>query len=306
MSLMRDAFIDELFEQARVDKKIIFLSADFGAAALDKFRAELSEQFIHTGISEQNMVDIGAGFAISGKKPVLYAMAPFLLHRAYEQIKSVVSAMNLPITFVSVGCGLGYDHATFTHFTPEDVAIAKCLSHMEVWTCSDSLLAAELSRHVIRFPRLRYIRLERNFLPDLELSDPQKIFREGFREYGNTNAKISVITSGYLTHKAIKVMKANPKSDISVIDLIRIKPLSNELLLRLNNCKKIITLEEQLLEGGIGSGIIEALSDREMLAEKKIKRMGLLDGFDVFNGDRDYLHESYGLSEKALEQVLLE
>jgi len=306
MALMRDAFIDELFEQAKADKKIIFISADFGAAALDKFREELSEQFIHAGISEQNMVDMGAGFAISGKKPVLYAMAPFLLHRAYEQIKSVVSAMNLPVTFVSVGCGLGYDHATFTHFTPEDVAIAKCLSHMEVWTCSDSVIAAELSRHVMKLPKLRYIRLERNFMPDLELVDCQKTLTEGFRDFGKINAKTCIVSSGYLTHKAIKVMKSHPELDVSVVDLIRIKPLSNQLITRLNSCKKIITLEEQLLEGGIGSGIIEALSDKGMLADKKIKRMGLLDGFDVFNGDRDYLHESYGLSEKALEQVLLE
>lgn len=306
MALMRDAFIDELFVQAKADKKIIFISADFGAAALDKFREELPEQFIHAGISEQNMVDMGAGFAISKKTPVLYAMAPFLLHRAYEQIKSVVSAMNLPVTFVSVGCGLGYDHATFTHFTPEDVAIAKCLNHMEVWTCSDSVIAGELSRYVMKFPKLRYIRLERNFLPDLQLIDCQKTLTEGFREFGGNSSKTCIVSSGYLTHKAIKVMKSHPELEASVIDLIRIKPLSNQLIKRLSICKKIITLEEQLLEGGIGSGIIEVLSDRGMLADIKIKRMGLIDGFDVFNGDRDYLHESYGLSEKALEQALLE
>ena len=60
------------------------------------------------GICEQNMVDVAAGLAISGKKVLVYAMAPFLLHRAYEQIKSVVAAMNLPITFLSVGSGLSY------------------------------------------------------------------------------------------------------------------------------------------------------------------------------------------------------
>jgi len=105
--LMRDSFINKVFNHAKVDRNIIFMSADFGAAALDKFRFELPSQFIHAGISEQNMVDVGGGLAISGKVPVLYAMAPFLLHRAFEQIKSVICAMNLPVTFVSVGCGLG-------------------------------------------------------------------------------------------------------------------------------------------------------------------------------------------------------
>lgn len=297
MTLMRDAFIDQIYRDARDNKKIVFITADFGAQSLDRFRDELGDQFIHAGIAEQNMVDFGAGLAISGKQPILYAMAPFLLHRAYEQIKSVVCAMNLPVTFVSVGCGLGYDHATFTHFTPEDVAIAKGLNHMEVWTVSDAALAAALSVNVARNPKLRYIRLERNFMPDLQANqDPESAIKNGYREFSNFKNSVAILTSGYLTHKALDVQKSASEKNISVFDLIRIKPLSPQLIRRLAEFKKIITIEEQLLEGGIGSGVLEALVDANLLGSIQFKRMGLKDGFDVFNGDRDFLLDAYGLS----------
>lgn len=301
MALMRDSFIDEIYKEAQSNIKIIFITADFGALSLDRFRDELKNQFIHAGIAEQNMVDLGAGLAISGKQPVLYAMAPFLLHRAYEQIKSVVCAMNLPVTFVSVGCGLGYDHATFTHFTPEDVAIAKSLSHMEVWTVSDASLAGALSIYAMKNPKLRYIRLERNFMPDLESNlSSQAVIQDGYREFGAGKNDVAIVTSGYLTHKALAAQEMAPEKNITVFDLVRIKPLSPKLIDRLGFFKKIITLEEQLLEGGIGSGVLEAIVEAGLLKNIEFKRMGLKDGFDVFNGDRDFLLNAYGLSEQHI------
>ena len=300
MALMRDTFIDEIYKEAKFNKKIIFITADFGAVSLDRFRDELKNQFIHAGFAEQNMVDLGAGLAISGKQPVLYAMAPFLLHRAYEQIKSVVCAMNLPVTFVSVGCGLGYDHATFTHFTPEDVAIAKGLSHMEVWTASDAAIGSALSIYAMKNPKLRYIRLERNFMPDLlSRKTSEEAVQAGYREFSSGD-DVAVVTSGYLTHKALAAQKLAPEKNISVFDLIRIKPLPSDLLDRLKGFKKIITLEEQLLEGGIGSGVLEAMAEANILKNIQFKRMGLKDGFDVFNGDRDFLLDAYGLSEEHI------
>ena len=71
---MRDVVIDTIYTAALKDKNIIFISADFGAGALDKFRENLPGQFIHAGISEQNMVDLASGLALAGKKVFLYAL----------------------------------------------------------------------------------------------------------------------------------------------------------------------------------------------------------------------------------------
>ena len=135
--LMRDIVINSIAKAAEKDKDILFISADLGAKALDSFRRDFPNQFIHAGISEQNMVDLASGLALSGKKVFLYAMAPFITARCFEQLKCVIASMGLPVTLISVGVGLGYDHATLTHFTPEDIACMRSLNGIEVSTPSD-------------------------------------------------------------------------------------------------------------------------------------------------------------------------
>ena len=73
--LPRDAFIDEIFDAAKKNPNIYFITADLGAKALDRFRVELPNQLIHGGISEQNVMDLAAGLAQNGKIVYTYAMA---------------------------------------------------------------------------------------------------------------------------------------------------------------------------------------------------------------------------------------
>lgn len=293
--LMRDAFIDTVLEAARADRDFYFLSADFGAAALDAFRRDLPEQFIHTGICEQNMVDLGAGLAIAGKKVMLYAMAPFLTARCYEQIKAVLVSMRLPVTLVAVGVGLGYDHATMTHFTPEDVAAMRALNGMEVLSPCDAEGAEALARDLIGRPRLSYVRLERQGMAPVynggfaaARDDGLAVLAEG--------KDVAIIACGYLTHKALKAREDLAKAGISaaVIDLFRIKPLNaTELVARLARFRAIVTVEEQLLDGGFGGAVLEAMADAGL--SRPVRRLGLRDGFEVVNGDRDHLHHLYGI-----------
>ncbi len=294
-TLMRDAFIDHVYEAAKRNPALMFLSADFGAKALDRFRAELPDQFIHTGIAEQNMVDLGAGLAIAGKQVMLYAMAPFITARCYEQIKAVLCAMNLPITLVGVGAGLGYDHATLTHFTPEDIASTKALNHMEVWSPADSPTALALARLVTEHPRLRYVRLERQAMPDLggEVATAD-LMEHGYRHL-RRGTDICLVACGYLVHKALKVCDDLAADGISagVVDLYRIKPVPAALVGELAAYRGLVTVEEQMIEGGFGSGILEAMADSGRM--RPLKRLGLRDGFDVSNGSRDQLHTKYGI-----------
>lgn len=293
--LMRDAFVESLYDAAKTDRNVFFLSADFGAAALDSFRKNLPDQFIHTGISEQNMVDVGAGLALSGKKVFLYAMAPFITARCYEQTKSVIASMNLPITLIAVGVGLGYDHATLTHFTPEDVACMKALNGIEVLSPCDHESAAQMARLSVEKPAFRYIRLERQPQTLLYKENDSSTLHEGFSVLSE-GTDICLVACGYFTHKILKA-KALLKEkgiDAGVVDLFRIKPLNRAGLMKVfNNYPAILSAEEQLLEGGFGSAIAELLTDHRSTIP--LKRMGIQDGFEVVNGNRDYLHQLYNI-----------
>jgi transketolase len=294
-TLMRDAFIGEIYKSAINDKNIIFISADFGAAALDDFRTNLPDQFIHAGISEQNMVDVGVGLALVGKTVFLYAMAPFITTRCYEQIKAVISSMQLPITLIAVGVGLGYDHATLTHFTTEDIAIMRALNGIQIITPVDSESAVFMAKKCVNNPKFTYVRLERNPQPDLYGKELFQYFEQGFFRIKTGNS-IAIVASGYMTHKAIEVYKKLDEIGIKldVIDVFRIKPLNNSTLPELLSCyKSIITLEEQMLDGGFGSAILELLADNGICIP--VKRIGIRNGFKVVNGNRAHLNKLYSI-----------
>ena len=103
--LQRDIFIKEITRSLEKDKSIYFLSADFGAEALDELREKFPKNFIHCGISEQAMIDIASSLALEKNKVFVYAMASFLSLRALEQVKCGPGLMDLPICLVSVGIG---------------------------------------------------------------------------------------------------------------------------------------------------------------------------------------------------------
>ena len=297
---MRDVFIDTIFEYARQDKNVCFLSADLGAQALDRFRIELPGQFIHVGISEQNMIDLAAGLSLSGKKVFVYAMAPFITARCYEQIKCSLAAMKCPVTLVSVGVGLGYDHATITHFTTEDIACMRALNGIEILSPCDVESTLAIAKLCLQNPKLRYVRLERPALPELYEGRFSHCATAGMGEIARGNHGV-IITSGYLVQKALEIRNKlrEISYNIGVIDLFRVKPIDKSVLNDiLMNYGAIFTYEEQMLDGGFGSAVLECANDIGITTP--IRRFGIHDGFVVQNGDRDELHELYKIDQKSI------
>jgi transketolase len=295
--LMRDVVIETICAAARRDKDILFISADLGAVALDDLRRDLPNQFIHAGIAEQHMIDLASGLALSGKKVFCYAMAPFITARCYEQIKCVISSMNLPVTLIAVGVGLGYDHATLTHFTPEDIACMRALNGIEVLTPSDEVIAAEIAQRCIAQPAFRYLRLDRQIFPFLYRDNAAVVLDAGFAVV-RPGKDVAIVACGALVHKALAAadILAAKGVNAGVIDLVRVKPIDGAgLAATLKDYTSILTVEEQLLEGGMGSAVMEAVVDAVGTLDWPIKRLGMRDKFQVVNGDRDHLHSLYGV-----------
>ena len=295
--LMRDVVIEAICAAARKDKDILFISADLGAVALDDLRRDLPNQFIHAGIAEQHMIDLAAGLALSGKKVFCYAMAPFITARCYEQIKCVISSMNLPVTLIAVGVGLGYDHATLTHFTPEDIACMRALNGIEVLTPSDEVMAAAIVDTALSSPAFRYLRLDRQVFPRLYGDDAVRVLEAGFGIV-RPGKDVAILACGALVHKALAAAEILAGQGVSagVVDVVRVKPFDGAALAgALKGYRSILTVEEQLLEGAMGSAVMEALVDATGKLDWRVKRLGMRDRFEVVNGDRDHLHSLYGI-----------
>ena len=310
---MRDTVIQVITKAARHDPDIMFLSADFGAPALDEFRRDLPNQFIQTGICEQHMIDMAAGLALSGKKVYCYAMAPFLPSRCFEQIKCSLASMNLPVTLIGVGVGLGYDHSSMTHIQVEDIACMRTINHIEILTPADNIMAAAMARLTVEKPAFRYLRLERQSGEHphpciYDEAEAAEALRLGFwsvrGDLSANQASIMILTSGGLFNEAIDAsLQLSMEYGIStqVIDVVRIKPFAVENLVHLLDGRDhvpTLTVEEHTLSGGLGATVCEAVVDyaSDHPFCWPIYRLGLHDGFELVNGNREQLRRHFHIS----------
>ena len=289
----RDEVIKIIYKAAQKNKKIFFLSADFGAPALDDFRLNLKNQFVHLGICEQNMIDFANGMALEGAKVYVYAMAPFLSVRCYEQHKTATCLMNTNICSIVTGIGLSYANSGPTHYSTEDFACLRALPNSLIFTASDPSVAREIAKKTLKINKPTFIRLDRKSNNDFNSKVSSKEIDNGFRFLKrNQNAKLAIISHGTIIERAIKAYNFLDKkmsSKINIIDLIQSKPFPKSLKSHLNSYKEILTLDEQTNVGSLGSLLKENI-------DKKITTLALPDEFIFENLGRDKLLDKNNLS----------
>jgi len=301
----RDAFWEQVYEIAREDRDVVLITADMGAPSLDIFRRNLPSQFVNVGIAEQNAISIAAGLVLSGKKPFVYAIAPFITLRCLEQIRVHCAIMNLPMTLVGVGVGFGYDDSGPTHHLIEDVAIMRSMPNIKIHSMTDSVMSAAFARIAYENNATNYIRLYRQHLPGVY--DEGDDFQAGMAVLKESKDSY-IVSMGSMTHYALELSKklATKGVKVGVIDAYSL-PLNRKMLLKaVKKCKKIVVLEEGFMEGGLGSAVSESLIDENVPA--RVKRFGLdhEKGYCYRYGCLEVIRDYYDISLKKLNQRITE
>lgn len=292
----RDAFFGKLYELARKDTDVVIVSADMGAPALDRIRHDLPGQFFNAGIAEQNATTLAAGLALTGKKVFTYAIAPFITLRCLEQIRVSNAIMNIPITIVGVGSGFSYEDSGPTHHLIEDIAVMRSMPNLTTNNITDSVMAEAFAEICVNSKSTNYIRLDRETLPDLYAQGTS--FSEGFSVLREGSCYI--LATGNMSHIANEIaVKLSDKARIGVIDVYQY-PLNPELLQALKGAKRLVTLEEHFLPGGLGSAVCELICDHGK--QIPIKRLGLdhSHGYCYRYGGRNALRDYYGISNETV------
>lgn len=305
--VMRDVLIGKIHEKMLADDNIFFLSADFGSPALDKLRAECGKQFINVGIAEQNLINIATGLALEGCTVYAYAIAPFLAMRAYEQTRNLAlisQVRKVNVNLIGVGAGLSYDVTGPTHHCLEDICIMRVLPNVVVFSPSDYVVTEKFVDYSLNVRVPKYIRLDGKAQPRI-YHDAQKIsIEQGFFELKVGN-KAVIVSTGYMTHKALKVAESLKKDGViaGVIDIFMLKPIDDVLLYEaLRKYSYIYTMEEGFInKGGLDSIVTNILNN---LTQIKLTKLGFSDRYVFEVGNREHLHRINGLDEENIVRTI--
>jgi len=300
---LRDAFFEQFAAVFRADKKVVLLSDDQGALALDRLRAEFPERCLNCGIAEQNIVNVAAGLSLSGCKAFVYGITNFISLRCFEQLFLSAGCMSLPMVIVGSGGGLTYSADGPTHHATIDLAVLRAIPGIAVLNPCDAVSTALTLRHAYLSSRPVYLRIEKGSVPDL-YCNVNLDYGQGFAVIRPGN-QVVVLSSGLIVHEAMKAADALSRAGIStaVVDIFSFKPLNLEALaVVLKDFSYAAVVEEQSAIGGVQT----VLAEVALLAglRLKCKRFGLPDEPCYNYGTRAYLHRQYRIDAAAIEREI--
>jgi len=300
----RDAFWERIYDLAKENKDIVLVIADMGAPALDKFRIDMSAQYVDVGIAEQQAIALSAGLALEGKKAFVYAIAPFISLRCYEHIRVNLASMNLPVTLVGVGSGVSYDDSGPTHHAVDDLSALRIFPNLKIHNMSDSVMARAFADISCELDCPNYLRLDRQVLPTIY--DKGADFSLGFNVF-SSGSDLCIVATGNMVHRALEIAKELKQKgiDTGIIDMYEF-PINQEPFIdTVKDVKQIVTLEEHTLPAGLGSAVCEVLADFGVL--KPVKRLGMnfTAGYCYKYGGRENIQSLYKLDRESIINTIL-
>ena len=289
---MRKTFINTLIELAREDSDIVLITPDMGFSVLEPFFEKFPERSFNVGIAEQNAITMASGLALAGKKPYVYTIIPFLVERAFEQVKLDIAYMNVNVKLKGIGAGFTYGAAGATHHAIEDIALMRVLPNMTVCCPGDNNEAKQIISQSVLNDKPMYIRIGRHNRGIFN-NDKLEIGKASVIEKGEDIAIIS--TSNMLPDAAYycKQLKEQGRKPY-LISMHTIKPLDKEIILELvDKGIEIQTMEEHSIIGGLGSAVAEIIA--ESGKGIKYKRIGVPDEFSHYVGSQKYIKQQFEL-----------
>ena len=284
-------------------ENMVVLGADTTESSRAHYFAEkFPERFIQVGVAEQNLIGISAGLAYEGMVPYAVTYAPFLIGRAWEPIRTTIAYPNNHVIFVSSHAGLATGPDGPTHQMTEDVTLTRTLPNFTVICPADYEQARLAVKAAYDLKGPVYVRNARENTPvfttektPFEIGKAQK-FMEG--------RDITIFSSGPILYEAMKAaheLKEGNGISCEVINVPTIKPLDEKVILAAaEKTRKVVTVEEHQVKGGLGGAIAELLARKH---PTPMEFIGMQDSFGE-SGQPDELLEKYGMSKEAIKNAV--
>ena len=297
----RDSYGNALAELGTEHDNVVVLDADLAAATkTGVFKKAHPDRFIDCGIAESNMIGVAAGLATTGKVPFASSFAMFAAGRAFEQVRNSVGYphLNVKIGATHAGISVGEDGAT--HQMIEDISLMRTLPNMTVISTSDDIQTKWAVKEISKINGPVYLRLARLSTPII-YNENQK-FEIGKAVQIGEGTDGTVFATGVTVSEAIKAQENLKQKGINirVVDIHTIKPIDKETIIKCaKETKKLISIEDHNIIGGLGSAISEVLTDEYPC---KLIRLGIKDTFGK-SGKAEELMKYFGITADDIEKL---
>lgn len=298
----RQSYGEALLELGKENKNVVVFDADLSTATkTNLFAKEFPDRFFDMGIAEQNMISTAAGIATCGKIAYASTFAVFAAGRAYDQIRNSVCypKLNVKICATHAGITVGEDGAT--HQMLEDISMMRTLPNMTVISTSDDIETKWAVKESSKINGPVYLRLSRLATPVIYNEDQKFEIGKAIQIGDGTDA--TIFATGVTVSEALKAQEQLKENgiDVRVVDIHTIKPIDRDIIIKCaKETKKLISIEDHNVIGGLGSAISEVLTDE---CPTELIRLGINDTFGK-SGNAVELMEYFGITaERIIENV---
>lgn len=296
---------EALMEAAKTDKDIVALCSDSrGSGSFTPFADTYPEQFVETGIAEQNLVSIAAGLAKCGKKAYAVSPACFLSARSYEQAKVDVAYSNTNVKLIGISGGVSYGALGMSHHSAQDIAAMSAIPNMRVYIPSDHLQTKELVKALLKDEKPAYIRVGRNAV-DPTYEEGNVPFEMDRATVVCEGTDVAIIACGEMVKPAKDAAALLKEQGISatVLDMYCVKPLDRDAVVKAaRNAKAVITVEEHAPFGGLGSMVSQVVGSE---CPRRVINLSLPDA-PVITGTSQEVFDYYGLNAEGIAKKAAE
>lgn len=281
--------------------EIVALSADLAKSTkIGLFEEEFPARFFNVGIAEQNMFGIAAGMAKCGLVPYVTTFAIFTSMRALDQVHTDICYQNVNVKMIATHAGLSFGQAGTTHHCTEDISIMRTMANCKVVVPADGLETANAVIAAYETPGPFYIRINRGFDQRL-YQDADYGFQLGKAVQLTEGTDITIIACGSCVYQAVEAAKILNSVDgikARVLNMHTIKPIDRDAILEaVHETRRIITIEDHNLIGGLGSAVAEVMVESGKACA--FKRLGIPDVFSIIGLHED-LMAYYGIDTNGI------
>ena len=299
-----EVFGQTMVELAQDNPKIIAITAAMPeGTGLQAFAAAIPERFIDVGIAEQHAVTFAAGLACQGFRPVVAIYSTFI-QRAFDQIVHDVCMTNLPVLFALDRGGIvGQDGST--HQGLLDLSFLRCVPNLSLLSPADEQELRDMLFTALRHDGPVALRYPRGRGPGVALSGPPRLLEWGRAQVRREGKDVALMAIGVGVQAALAAAEelAGQGIEATVVNARFAKPLDEELIAGLAaQCKRVVTVEENVAAGGFGSAVLECLAQRG-LHQVAVKVVAVQDVF-VEHGSQQQLRALYGVDQAAVVKAV--